>query len=156
MNHGVPSGIRVGVKGAIVRDGAILLIEYDDASGLHFNLPGGGVELGESLREAMRREVLEETAAEVEVGRLLMLREYEPARADERWGPVQKLTIVFECSLVAGSEPRMPERPDPHQTAVRWIPLDELAGVPLLPLEQAADLIPALSGDATAPLYLDR
>ena len=86
IDHGTPSGIRVGVKAAIVRDSAMLLVDIKDDSGRHYNLPGGGVELGESLREALRREVLEETGAEVQVGRLLMLREYEPARAGERWG----------------------------------------------------------------------
>lgn len=49
-------GIRVGVNAAIVRDQAILLVEFDDAqSGLHYNLPGGGVHAGETLHAALRR-----------------------------------------------------------------------------------------------------
>jgi ADP-ribose pyrophosphatase YjhB (NUDIX family) len=67
-------GIRFGVNAAIVRDGAILLVEFnDEQSGLHYNLPGGGVELGETLHEALRRGVREETCAEVEVGPLLLV-----------------------------------------------------------------------------------
>src|SRR3712207_8409262 len=49
-------------------EGAVLMVEYDEW-GLHYNLPGGGLERGESLHEGVRREVLEETSAEVEVGR---------------------------------------------------------------------------------------
>lgn len=40
-----PQNIRVSVRAVIVRDGAILLSEYDDENGLHYNLPGGGVEM---------------------------------------------------------------------------------------------------------------
>ena len=153
IDHGTPSGIRVGVKAAIVRDGSILLVEYDDESGVHFNLPGGGVELGKLLHEAMRREVREETCAEVEVGRLLLLHEYEPRRARERYGPVHKLTVTFECSLAEGSEPAMPERTDPNQTAMRWTPLAELRAVELLPGGPYIDaLIAALASASTAPV----
>src|SRR5687767_189484 len=36
------SMIRVNVAAAIVRENQILAIEYDDESGLNYNLPGGG------------------------------------------------------------------------------------------------------------------
>lgn len=56
--------IRIRASAAIVRDGRILLIECDDPTlGLHYNLPGGGVEPGEAMHDAVRREVWEETTA---------------------------------------------------------------------------------------------
>ncbi len=155
IDHGTPSGIRVGVKAAIVRDSAMLLVDIKDDSGRHYNLPGGGVELGESLREALRREVLEETDAEVQVGRLLMLREYEPARAGERWGPVQKLTAVFECSLSDGSEPGEPSNPDTNQIGIRWVPIASLAQIALVPPSLAVELITALRTRGEMPLHFD-
>lgn len=151
IDHGAPSGIRVGANAAIVRNGAILLVKIDDASGPHFNLPGGGVEPGESMREAVSREVREETDADVDVGRLLLLVEYVPEKFDGRYGPVQKLGAVFECTLRDGSVPRLPDTPDANHVAVQWVPLDELSGVALLP--QIADrLVEALASDFAIPL----
>src|SRR5919106_580114 len=70
---------RIRAGAVIVRHGHILAVEYDDnLAGLHYNLPGGGLEPGESLHDGVRREVLEETAAHVEVGRLLLVTEWGP------------------------------------------------------------------------------
>lgn len=48
---------------AVVQNGKILVVrrEPDDYLGGVFELPGGGVDEGENLKEAVRREVLEET-----------------------------------------------------------------------------------------------
>lgn len=128
--------IRVGVSGVLIRGDAILLVEFDDPDASerwHFNLPGGGVEPGETLHEAMRREFLEETTAEVEVGRLLLIWEYVPTKQNYKYGDQQVLRLVFECHLREGSEPRLPETPDTFQIGLRWTPLAELPNVPLLP-----------------------
>ena len=82
---------RIGVSAVIVRDDAILLVAFDDQLGYHFNLPGGGVELGESLHEALHREVREETNAAVEIGRLLLVGEYMPMQHNNKHGPVPAL-----------------------------------------------------------------
>ncbi len=62
--------IRLGASAVIVRDNKLLLVKFDDADvGVHYNLPGGGVEDNELLEDAVRREVLEETCMQVDVGR---------------------------------------------------------------------------------------
>ena len=146
--------IRVSATAAIVRDGALLLVEFDEPGpGLHYNLPGGGHEAGESLRETARREVREETCAETDVGRLLLVAEYVPERSDGRRGPEHKLILVFEGTLLPGSEPRLPDRPDEFQIGVRWVPLAALDHVRLLP-EFGRELVAAL-GTAGAPDLYD-
>ena len=126
--------IRVGASAVIVRDGAVLLIGYDlhDGSG-HYNFPGGGVQNGEGLHEAVQREVWEEAGAEVEVGPLLFVTEYVPSRHDNRYGAAQKLSLFFRCTLKRGSEPQQPEAPIDTQAGVYWVPLPDLPTVPLLP-----------------------
>ncbi|MEV5437183.1 NUDIX domain-containing protein [Streptomyces sp. NPDC052682] len=57
--------ISVSVKAAIVRDGAVLLLSYDDEAGFHYNLPGGKAQVGEDLRQAVNRKVAQETGLQV-------------------------------------------------------------------------------------------
>ena len=98
------SGIRIRASAAIIRDGTILLVEYDDPEvGPHYNLPGGGVKVGESVRETVRREVREETTAEVEVGQLLLVWEYVPSLHGGRYGPQQGLGLLFHGKLAEGT-----------------------------------------------------
>jgi mutator protein MutT len=59
----------VGVGAVIVTDGGVVLVKrrFEPLAG-RWSLPGGGVELGETLAQAIAREVLEETSLEVTVG----------------------------------------------------------------------------------------
>jgi 8-oxo-dGTP diphosphatase len=59
----------VGVGAVITWDGKIVLIKrrYEPMQG-QWSLPGGGVEVGETLAAAVAREMLEETGLQVEVG----------------------------------------------------------------------------------------
>jgi mutator protein MutT len=59
----------VGVGAVIVQDGKVLIVKrkYDPLAG-QWSLPGGGVELGETLEDSIVREMREETGLEIEVG----------------------------------------------------------------------------------------
>ncbi|MBM4207789.1 MAG: NUDIX hydrolase [Gammaproteobacteria bacterium] len=56
----------VTVAAVIEREGRFLLVEEQTASGLKFNQPAGHLEENESLIEAVKREVFEETAWQFE------------------------------------------------------------------------------------------
>ncbi|MER1990269.1 MAG: NUDIX hydrolase, partial [Solibacillus isronensis] len=43
------------------------------------------------------------------------------------------LHLIFECTLKNHSVPKLPKYPDPNQTAVKWIPIEELDSILLLP-----------------------
>lgn len=139
-------GIRLVARAAVVRDDAILLVAFDDENGFHYNLPGGGVEPGETLYAAARREVREEAAAEVDVKELLFV--YECFPPDYGFSLDEKphcVDFLFRCALCEGSEPRLPDNPDANEIAIHWIPLAEFLNVPLVPQIQP-QVIAALQG----------
>jgi ADP-ribose pyrophosphatase YjhB (NUDIX family) len=145
--------IRVAARAAILRNGHILLIACDEAGyGPHYNIPGGGVDYHEPVREAVRREVREETCLDVTVGRLLLTVEalHEDAlTADEQH---HGIALVFECRAAPDAEPRLPAQPDSHQVGVRWVPVDDLTTIPLLP-EIGRELRAVLRGEPDAPAF---
>ena len=59
----------VGVGAVIVQDGKVLLVKrkYEPLAG-QWSLPGGAVEVGETLDACLVREMLEETGLEIRVG----------------------------------------------------------------------------------------
>ncbi len=60
----IRAGYRVSVKGLIYEDGKLLFVrERSDT----WDLPGGGLEHGEGIAEALRRECREELGAEIEI-----------------------------------------------------------------------------------------
>ncbi len=76
MNHSSVSSTRqyperpiVGVGAVVVVDGKVVLIRrrFDPLKG-QWSLPGGAVELGETLEASVAREMQEEIGLEVEVG----------------------------------------------------------------------------------------
>lgn len=126
--------MRVAVDGVVEHDGQILLIEYADARlGHHWGLPGGGVEPGETIQQALRREVLEETGAPVIVGRLLLVNEVDPARDGTLYSDEHELRLIFHCILQTDQAWCEPTLPDPEQLGVGWVSVVELPHVRLLP-----------------------
>ncbi|WP_333485677.1 NUDIX domain-containing protein [Paenibacillus sp. SYP-B4298] len=128
------SHIRVRCTGLIIEKECVLLVEYED-NGIHYNLPGGGLEPGETIKEGVAREVLEETTAKVTVGSLALTYEMAPHNQSGEYSNQEPhgLHLIFECKLKENSIPKLPNRPDPHQSAVKWVPIDELDSILLFP-----------------------
>ena len=90
---------QLAVSAAIFRDDKILLVRRArfPAKGF-YTLPGGRVEFGETLHAALRREVLEETALEIEIAGLAGWREVLP----ETGGGGHYLIMSFAARWVSG------------------------------------------------------
>ena len=67
-----PSRPTVGVGGVVLIDGRVLLIKrrFEPLAG-RWSLPGGALEVGETLAEGLAREMMEETGLDVTVGPVL-------------------------------------------------------------------------------------
>ena len=127
--------IRNSAKAVIIRDGSILLQCNRDRRGPYWLLPGGGQKHGETLHDALRREVLEETGLQITPGPLIHIREYigahhEFAELDSR---VHQVEFMFLCESAPGSSVSPPAGPDENQVGVEWVPLEELGGLPVYP-----------------------
>ena len=74
MRREYPDHPIAGVGGVIFRDDGVLIVrrKREPGKGL-WSLPGGAVELGETLTQALKRELLEETSLRVEIGGFVRL-----------------------------------------------------------------------------------
>jgi len=93
----IPKGkfkIRVSVYGIIINDGEILLINTKSTGKFYF--PGGGVEIGEKIEEALKRELHEETGIRIEIEEFITFTEvffyYDPW--DEGF---QNYSFFYQC-----------------------------------------------------------
>jgi len=93
----------IGVGAVVIAQGRIVLVKraHEPLKG-EWNLPGGGVELGESLQHACAREVLEETGLEVQVGSVIEV--FDRITRDEQ-GQVQYHFVLVDylCRVVGGT-----------------------------------------------------
>jgi 8-oxo-dGTP diphosphatase len=114
----------LAVSAAIFRDGRVLIVRraQPPASGL-YTLPGGGVELGETLANAVIREVREETGLEIEP---LVLAGYRQLIARDDAGRIERHFVIlpFAARLIAGELALNEELAE-----ARWLKPSELSGL---------------------------
>ena len=113
-----PTHPQLAVSAAIFRDGKVLLVRRarSPAKGF-YSLPGGRVEFGESLHQALAREIDEETGLRIEIAGLAGWREVLPATS----GAGHYLIMSFAARWVA-REPVLNEELDDY----RWLAPDAL------------------------------
>jgi 8-oxo-dGTP diphosphatase len=114
----------LAVSAAIMRDGKVLVVRRARKPALNlYTLPGGVVEAGETLLEAVEREVREETQLKIEPVVLVGHREVIIRDAE---GRVERHFIIlsFAARWLAG-EPVLNEELDD----ARWLVPSELSGL---------------------------
>jgi ADP-ribose pyrophosphatase YjhB (NUDIX family) len=126
----------LAVSAAILRDGKVLIVRRARKPALGvYTLPGGVVEAGETLEQAIVREVKEETALDIAPVTLAGHREVV-IRDDE--GRVERhFVILCFAARWLGGEPALNEELD----EARWVDPAELAG--LKTTDGLADIVAA-------------
>ncbi|WP_028134935.1 NUDIX hydrolase [Bradyrhizobium japonicum] len=126
-----PAHPQLAVSAAIFRDGKVLLTRRarSPAKGF-YSLPGGRVEFGESLHQALSREVAEETGLDIAIVGLAGWREVLPAAP----GAGHYLIMSFAARWVA-KEPVLNDELDDY----RWLAPDALASLDGLRLTGGLD-----------------
>lgn len=130
--------IRVAAYAVVERRGKLLLTHWRRGHLHGWTLPGGGLDPGEDPRDAVVREVYEETGLEARVGKLLgvdsrvMVREEVPEGVDPE---LHTIRIIYRASAKDG--------PLRHEVGgssdeARWVPIRELRSLRTLSLVQTA------------------
>jgi 8-oxo-dGTP diphosphatase len=136
--HHTEYDTRLAAYAVVVDDrDRILLALWNEADRPYWTLPGGGVELLESIEDGAVREVREETGYDVELVRLLgvdtlVVPPDERTVDRDRW--FRGVRVVYEARITGGT---LQDEVDGTTDEARWIPL---ADVPDLPRVELVDV----------------
>jgi ADP-ribose pyrophosphatase YjhB (NUDIX family) len=122
---------KIGVRGAVFRDDAILLVK--ERSDGRWTMPGGFIDVNESPTEAVVREIYEESGYHTRPIKLLSV--YDPRKHSEPPRLFHIYTICFLCEIIGGGpsqseetdgigffrEDELPEL-SVHRTAIDQVP----------------------------------
>lgn len=118
--------------------GRVLLALWNEGEIPMWTMPGGGVELHESVEQAAVRELFEETGYHVELTGLVGIdsRIVPPHQRVNRGDrPLKAVRVVFEARVIGGE---LRHEAAGTTSEARWVPLTEVAGLPRVSLVDAA------------------
>jgi len=122
---------RPSVYGIIIEDDKILL---SPCFGDGYDLPGGGMELHETVEQALKREVWEETGFEALVGELVSVcssffmprSQYSSSKQ-----PANAILLYYVCHITGGklSTEHFDEDEQKHTAEATWIPISQIDNI---------------------------
>ncbi|MCW2767439.1 MAG: hypothetical protein JWO11_3398 [Nocardioides sp.] len=116
----------------------LLLALWNEGNEPRWTLPGGGVELHESVEEAVVRELREETGYDVRVGELFALDTYVlpgSRRLSGAGRPLKAVRALFAATIIGGE---LTHEVGGSTDEARWVPLTEVRALPHVSLVEIA------------------
>lgn len=138
--------IRIRAAGILVKDEKILLVRHEKNGKSYWLLPGGGVDFGESVAEALIREFKEEVGLDIRVGPMVMVHDSIPPNKHR-----QVLNIYF---MVSAEKFDLKVTPDAVLRDAAFYPLAEFPKMPVNPDVKAEVLEGLKTNWAQGCLYL--
>ena len=117
-------------RGVCVRDGKVLLCLPKDRS--YSYLPGGHIEFGETGREALVREMKEETGLDATADELLGVVESSFVQKGEKHC---EINLIYKMSLVSSLSSSSPLPSCEDWICFDWVSCDKIDSANLLPPE---------------------
>lgn len=117
------SEIAVRAAGLLVSGQKILLVNHRKHERSYWVLPGGHARPGETLPDALRREMMEELALDVTVGELAIVHDFV----------AEDTHVVNHVFRVEAESTDFRVAPEKVLRGARWVSLEELDGIDLRP-----------------------
>lgn len=130
--------IRNAAKAIVIRDGKILLNRcITEAGEIYYDLPGGGQHQFETMEEAVKREVLEETGYNIKVNRFIALVEeiYDDLKVREEYYDYSHRILHIFLADLTSEQAVNPIETDFHQEESVWLSYEEADKVEFRPIQ---------------------
>ena len=136
VSHDLPPPDYItSVRALVFHNGSILLMRNRDGARI---LPGGRLEPGETLLDALQREIYEEAGVQItDIQRLgfVHLRHQTPKPSQYAYPYPDFFWLIFRSH--SHSKRALPQAPDEYQISAEFVPLASLGNLKLRPLDQA-------------------
>jgi 8-oxo-dGTP diphosphatase len=128
-----PRPPRLAVRGIVMREERLLLVNAWKGKDHIWCAPGGGVEPHSSLPDNLAREIHEETGLTVRVGAPCLVNEFHDPDHD-----FHQVDVYFRCTLIAGDPEGDWTDPEGIVSMRRWVTRAEMAALTVKPDSLAA------------------
>jgi 8-oxo-dGTP diphosphatase len=151
-----PLSVDFGVRVAAVveRGGDLLLVRHQKPDrDPYWVLPGGRLEPGETIPECAGRELAEETGLEAAFSGVLYISEFL-REGRHTIDVVVRMALEGEGEATLGSDPEVAPGTEPTLREVRWVGVEELRKIELLPASIKGRLLREAGGWSQENVYL--